>query len=135
VPNRNVIAVVDDDQGFREALTGLLKSYGYVAIAFDSGDAFLNSDRRRETTCLISDVHMPQMTGPELHSRLIASGEPIPTILITAYPESEGRAGALQNGVVCYLTKPFREDDLLACINRVAHAPDSIRREGAGEDV
>ena len=135
MPNRNVIAVVDDDGGFREALTGLLKSLGYVVIAFDSADAFLNSDRRRETTCLISDVHMPQMTGPELHSRLIASGAPIPTILITAYPDPTARARALQNGVLGYLTKPFREDDLLACINRAAAAPVSTQREGAGDDV
>lgn len=92
MPNRNVIAVVDDDEGFREALTGLLKSLGYVAVAFDSADAFLNSDRRPETACLISDVHMPRMTGPELHSTLVASGAPIPTILITAYPDPAGRA-------------------------------------------
>ena len=135
MPNRNVIAVVDDDKGFREALTGLLKSLGYVVIAFDSADAFLNSDRRRETTCLISDVHMPRMTGPELHSRLIASGAPIPTILITAYPDPAGRARALQNGVVCYLTKPFREEDLLAGINRAADTPDSSPRGGARDDV
>jgi len=126
---------VDDDQGFRDALTGLLKSLGYVVMAFDSADAFLNSDRRRETTCLISDVHMPRMTGPELHSRLVASGAPIPTILITAYPDPAVRARALQNGVVCYLTKPFREEDLLAGINRAADVPDSIPREGAGDDV
>jgi FixJ family two-component response regulator len=75
------------------------------------------------------------MTGPELHSTLIASGAPIPTILITAYPDPAGRARALQNGVVGYLTKPFREDDLLACINRAAGAPDSIQPEGAGDDV
>lgn len=135
MPNRNVIAVVDDDGGFREALTGLLKSLGYAAVAFDSADAFLNSDRRRETTCLISDVHMPRMTGPELHSTLVASGAPIPTILITAYPDPAGRARALQNGVVGYLTKPFREDDLLACINRAADAPASIQPEGRGDDA
>jgi FixJ family two-component response regulator len=133
--NGNVIAVVDDDEAFREALTGLLTSLGYVAIGFDSADAFLNSDRRREATCLISDVHMPRITGPELHSRLIASGAPIPTILITAYPDPAERARALQNGVVCYLTKPVREDDLLAGINRAADAPVSIQREGAGDDV
>jgi FixJ family two-component response regulator len=118
-----VIAVVDDDDGFREALAGLLKSLGYAAIAFDRADAFLNSDRRRETTCLISDVHMPGMTGPELHRTLAASGAPIPTILITAYPDPVGRVRALQDGVVCYLTKPFRENELLACIDRAVDAP------------
>jgi DNA-binding response OmpR family regulator len=56
------------------------------------------------------------MTGFELHDRLVASGEPIPTILITAFPDERARERALQAGVICYLTKPFSEDDLLACI-------------------
>ena len=65
---------------------------------------------------LIADVQMPGMTGPELYSRMVASGQEIPTILITAYPDQVVRARALQNGVKCYLTKPFREEDLLDCI-------------------
>ncbi len=59
---------------------------------------------------------MPGMTGPELHNRLVGSGEPIPTILITAFPDERARERALQAGVICYLAKPFSEDDLLACI-------------------
>ena len=64
-----------------------------LAIAFERGEDFLNSDQRRDATCLIADVQMPGMTGPELYDRLIASGEPIPTIFITAYPDrSRARA-------------------------------------------
>jgi FixJ family two-component response regulator len=111
-----VIAVVDDDESIREALTGLMKSLGYRAVAFQSAEDFLQSKRRHRAACLIADVQMPGMTGPELHDRLIASGEPIPTILITAYPNETVRARALQAGVKGYLTKPFSEDDLLACI-------------------
>jgi FixJ family two-component response regulator len=111
-----LIAVVDDDESVREAVKGLLKSHGYGALVFDRAEAFLDSDKRRSTACLIADVQMPGMTGPDLHDRLVASGNPIPTILITAYPDSVARARALRNGVKCYLTKPFREEDLLACI-------------------
>jgi FixJ family two-component response regulator len=111
-----VIAVVDDDESVREALTGLMKSLGYRAAAFRSAEDFLNSKRRRGAACLIADVQMPGMTGPELHDRLVASGEPIPTVLITAYPDEAARARALRAGVMGYLTKPFCEDDLLECI-------------------
>ena len=116
VQNKIVIAVVDDDESVREALTGLLKSLGYVAVAFERGEDFLNSDFRRSTACLITDVQMPGMTGPDLYSRLISSGQPIPTILITAYPDQAARVRAQQAGIRCYLTKPFPEEDLIECI-------------------
>ena len=111
-----VIAVVDDDEAVREALTGLMKSLGYRAAAFQSAEDFLKSKRRRGAACLIADVQMPGMTGLELHDRLVASGKPIPTILITAYPDETVRARMLQAGVKGYLAKPFNEDDLLACL-------------------
>ncbi len=116
MPKNIVIAVVDDDQSVRVALTSLVKSLGYRAAAFQSGEDFLNSNQRHGAACLIADVQMPRMTGPELHNRLRASGKPIPTILITAYPDETVRARALQAGVKCYLTKPFSEDDLLECL-------------------
>jgi FixJ family two-component response regulator len=111
-----VIAVVDDDQSVREAVTGLLKSLGYRPVAFRSAEDFLNSEQGRGAACLIADVQMPGMTGPELHDRLVARGEPIPTILVTAYPDEAVRARALRAGVKGYLPKPFSEDDLLGCI-------------------
>jgi FixJ family two-component response regulator len=70
----------------------------------------------RDTSCLIVDVHMPRMTGTELHSRLVGSGYNIPTVLITAYPDDSARARALDQGVVGYLTKPIDEKVLLGCI-------------------
>lgn len=124
LPNKIVIAVVDDDQSVREALAGLIKSLGYRPAAFDSADAFLNWDRRQSAACLVADVQMPGMSGPELHERLIASGCPIPTILITAYPDEATRTRTLQAGVKCYLTKPFRGNELLECIRSVI-APDA----------
>jgi len=67
-------------------------------------------------SCVIADVQMPGMSGLELRNRLVTSGNPIPTILITAFPDENARRRALQAGVTCYLTKPFSEDDLLAGI-------------------
>jgi FixJ family two-component response regulator len=116
LPKKTVIAVVDDDDSVREALAGLVKSLGYSAAAFQRAEDFLASNRRDSTDCLIADVQMPGMTGPELHDRLVASGRPVPTILITAYPDETVRARVLQAGVKGYLSKPFREDELLECI-------------------
>ena len=76
----------------------------------------MKSKRRRGVSCLIADVQMPGMTGLELYHHLSASGKPIPTILITAFPEDNLRKRALASGVFGYLSKPFEEDDLLACI-------------------
>ena len=111
-----LISVVDDDESMREAVRGLMKSLGYTAQAFASGEEFLNSRQLPRTSCLIADVQMPGMTGLELHRHLVASGKTIPTILITAYPNDSARQRALADGVVCYLSKPFDESELLACI-------------------
>ena len=111
-----LISVVDDDELMREAMRGLMKSLGYTAEAFASAEEFLNSCQVPRTSCLIADVQMPGMTGLELHRHLVASGKSIPTILITAYPDSSVQQRALGDGVVCYLSKPFDESELLACI-------------------
>jgi FixJ family two-component response regulator len=112
-----LISVVDDDESMREAMRGLMKSLGYSAEAFASAEEFLNSRQVPRTSCLIADVHMPGMTGIELHRHLVASGKAIPTILITAYPDDSVRQCALGDGVVCYLSKPFDENELLAFIS------------------
>lgn len=112
-----VITIVDDDRSVREALMGLLRAVDLASEAYRSGEDFLRSGRIEHTSCLISDVRMPGMTGLELHRRLVASGHPIPTILITAHQDEETRRRALKAGIVCFLTKPFKEDDLLGCID------------------
>ena len=110
------ISVVDDDESMREAIRGLMRSLGYKAQAFRSAEEFLTSRQVLHTSCLIADVQMPGMTGLELHRHLVALGKTIPTILITAYPDDSVRERALGDGVVGYLSKPFDENDLLACI-------------------
>ena len=115
--SKPLISVVDDDESMREALRGLMKSLGYTAEGFASAEEFLSSRQVPLTSCLIADVQMPGMTGFELHRHLMASGTTIPTILITAYPDERMRERALEDGVVCYLSKPFNESDLLGCIH------------------
>src|SRR5262249_57391744 len=86
LPAKTLISVIDDDDDVREALAGLMKSRGFTVEAFPSAVDFLACPNLRDTSCLIADVHMPRMTGIELHRRLVESGYGIPMILITAYP-------------------------------------------------
>ena len=123
-----LISIIDDDESMREAIKGLMRSLGYRVEAAASAQEFLSSRHIRRTSCLIADMQMPGMTGLELHRHLSASGKPIPTILITAYPDDAVRERALSAGVIGYLSKPFEEDDLLACIRSALTHADSGRR-------
>jgi FixJ family two-component response regulator len=111
-----MIAIVDDDESVREATVSLMRASGFAPEAFPCANEFLKSDGLRRTSCLIADVQMPGMSGTELHGRLVQSGNAIPTVLMTAYPDDKARARALKAGVICYLTKPFSNDELLGCI-------------------
>ena len=118
-----LISIVDDDDSVREAIKGLMRSLGYRVEALTSPQEFLSSRHVRRTSCLIADMQMPGMTGLELYQRLSTSGKPVPTILITAYPDDGVRERALAAGVIGYLSKPFDENDLLACIrSALTHA-------------
>ena len=116
MPKAPLVSVVEDDQYFRESMRRLMRSLGYNVEAFSSAADFLASPRLIETTCLIADVHMPAITGVELHRHLIEAGYTIPTILVTAYPDDVDRARALNDGVVCYLRKPVDEQHLIRCL-------------------
>jgi FixJ family two-component response regulator len=124
-----VIAIVDDDESVREATMSLLRASGFSTEAYGCAEDFLKSRRLQRISCLIADVRMPEITGPELHRRLVASGNPIPTVLITAHPDEGVRTRALKDGIVCYLTKPFDDDDLLGCIRS---ALEHGKRDGRG---
>jgi FixJ family two-component response regulator len=123
-----LISIVDDDESVREAMQALMKSLGFAAESFASGEEFLASDSRNRAACLITDMQMPGLTGLGLHDRLVALGRSIPTILITAYPDERARARALKAGIVCYLVKPFNEGDLLTCIRSVLERRGDERR-------
>ncbi len=117
-----LVSVVEDDRFFRESMGRLMRSLGYTVEAFPSAADFLASPRVSETACLIADVHMPAMTGVELHKHLIDAGHAVPTILVTAYPNDIDRVRALNDGVVCYLRKPIDEQHLIRCL-RAALTP------------
>ena len=116
MPRKPLISIIDDDDVVRKAITRLMKSLRYKVQDFPSAVDFLKSRYVQDTACLITDIQMPHMTGIELHGHLVKSGQPIPTILITAYLDESVRSRVLANGVICYLIKPFAEDALLACI-------------------
>jgi FixJ family two-component response regulator len=128
---QSLISIVDDDQPFRESLRRLIASLGYGVATFPSAAAFLSSPRIAATDCLVADVHMPDMTGVELHEHLRKAGHAIPTILVTAYPDDEVEQRMLSVGVECYLRKPFDEAVLIDCLRlavaRQSMAPESKR--------
>jgi FixJ family two-component response regulator len=116
MPKKQVIAIVDDDELAREATIDLVKSMGFIAKAFERAEDFLKSDCLHSSSCLITDVLMPGMTGIELHQRLVEAGNITPTILITSFPPDRDRARALQAAAICCLAKPFDDEDLVACL-------------------
>src|SRR5258708_18724538 len=123
MPKRQVIAIVDDDELAREGTTDLVKSMGFMAKAFERAEDFLKSDYLDSSSCLIADVLMPGMTGIELHHRLVEAGNITPTILITSIPNESDWARAQQSGAICYLAKPFDDEDLLACVRSALEPP------------
>jgi FixJ family two-component response regulator len=116
MPEKVLISIVDDDESVRHAIQGLMRSSGFAAESFASAEDFLTSSHPPRTDFLIADVQMPGMSGLDLHRHLVASGQHIPLILITAYPDDRMRTRALEAGVIAYLVKPFNEDDLLVWI-------------------
>ena len=118
MPKASLVSVVDDDEFFRESMRRLIRSLGYTVEAFPSAADFLASRGLDETACLIADIHMPGMTGVELYACLIEAGHKIPTILVTAYPDEGTQARVLKDGIVCYLLKPFDDNDLMDCVRK-----------------
>jgi FixJ family two-component response regulator len=114
---RLLISVVDDDQSIRESLPDLLREFGFAAKAFSAGEEFLGSDELAQTSCLILDVAMPGMTGPDLQHELAIRQHRIPIIFITAQRDDAIRPRLLRLGAVECLLKPFSESDLLDAIN------------------
>ena len=112
-----LIAVVDDDESVRESLPDLLKEFGYAVRAFSSGEEFLESGCVDRTDCLILDVAMPGITGPELQTELKNRKEDIPIIFITAHGDETTRPRLLESGAVECLSKPFSEKALLNALS------------------
>jgi FixJ family two-component response regulator len=117
-----LISVVDDDDSIRESLKGLLASIGFVVETFPSAQTFLDSACLTRTDCLILDVRMPGMRGPDLQRELTRRGYAIPIVFITAHGDEDVRPRVLLDGAVDCLLKPFSEESLLTAIRRALPA-------------
>ena len=111
-----MISVVDDDISVRESLRDLIESLGYEVATFESAVRFLDAACLPETSCLITDLQMPGLSGLDLQSRLNVDGQYIPVIFVTAVPEERFRRDAMNAGAVGFLGKPFDENALINCL-------------------
>jgi len=111
-----VISIVDDDESIRQAMRSLVCSLGFEAYTFASAEEYLGSPEAGRTSCLISDVQLPNMSGLELHARMRARGQHTPVIFITGFPDRRIEAQAKDAGAVGFLNKPFEGRALIGCI-------------------
>jgi FixJ family two-component response regulator len=114
---RSLVSVVDDDASVREALPDLLKELGYASEAFASAEAFLSSSVVGETHCLILDIAMRDMSGPDLHRELMRRRQAIPVIFVTAIRDEALRPRLLEEGAVDCLFKPVSEQALIEALH------------------
>jgi FixJ family two-component response regulator len=114
---RSLVSVVDDDESVRESLPDLLRQFGFAAEAFSSAEAFLASEAVNETRCLILDIAMPGMSGPELQQELMRRRQEIPIVFITANGDRTVRPRLLAQGAVECLFKPFSDTALRDALN------------------
>ena len=119
---RPLITVVDDDESVRESLPDLLKEFGFEALTFSSAEEFLASAAVDETRCLVLDVAMPGMTGPDLQQELKLREQSIPIVFITAQRDAATRLRLIAQGAVECLFKPFEPTDLLRALNTALQA-------------
>jgi FixJ family two-component response regulator len=117
MPGIPLISIVDDDDAHRSSLENLIRSVGLRTQGYSSSEAFLSSNHVPETRCLVLDVRMPGMSGPELQRHMAVAKLPIPIIFITAHEDDAQRTQALEAGAVAFLHKPFYEDELLHAID------------------
>jgi FixJ family two-component response regulator len=119
---RSLVSVVDDDESVRESLPDLLREFGFAVEAFASGEEFLASDCVCRTRCLILDVAMPGMSGPDLHRELTLRRKEIPIVFITAHRDETVRPRLLEQGAVECLFKPFSDTALREALNAALRA-------------
>ena len=113
-----MIAVVDDDRFVRDGLEDLLASVGHRVRTYQSATQFLESGELADTSCVITDLQMPGMSGLDLQQYLSNSSRETPVIFLTGFPNDQARALALDRGALAFLSKPFEEVDLLSCLDR-----------------
>lgn len=117
-----LLAVIDDDESFREALVGSLGSLGYGAHGFASADEFIAWEAEVSCDCVITDIHMPGMSGFDLARLLTARRRRVPVVMITARSDLSIDARAASSGAICLLRKPFKTDTLIDCLDEALKA-------------
>jgi len=111
-----MISIIDDDVCAREATEAIIRSLGYALATYESAEDFLGSQNVNDTSCLITDVHMPGLSGVELYQHLRADGFAVPTIVVTGQPDETMRREVLAAGAIAFLSKPFGKQTLLDCL-------------------
>jgi FixJ family two-component response regulator len=119
---RALVCVVDDDESVREALPDLLREFDFAACAFASAEDFLASDELLEADCLVLDVAMPGMTGPELHMELKRRASGIPVVFITAQSDEDVLTSLFAQGAIACLLKPFADTSLFDAVTTAVAA-------------
>ena len=123
------VFIVDDDRGLRQAIHDLVESVGLRAESFASGEDFLRAKRMNRPSCLVLDVRLPQMSGLDFQQRLTETGIQIPIIFITAHGDIPMSVRALKSGALEFLTKPFRDQDLLDAIHQALERDRAAREQ------
>jgi FixJ family two-component response regulator len=116
--NAPVISIVDDDESVREATEFLVRSLGYAAASYSSAEEYLQSRHVDNSSCLITDLRMPGMSGADLQDHLIADGKDTPVIFISASLDEKVRSRVLEAGAYGFLHKPFDEQSLIDCLRK-----------------
>ena len=114
----HMISIIEDDESVREATKVLIQSLGYAVATFASAEEYLRSDHIQDTSCLITDLQLPGMSGIELQEQLSFGGSRVPVIIMTAFSEEKVRDRALKSGAFGFLSKPFRDVCLITCLEK-----------------
>jgi FixJ family two-component response regulator len=130
-PARRTVFIIEDDRGMREAIQDLVESVGLHAESFATGEEFLSRPRSADPSCIVLDVRLPRMSGLDFQRRLVDSGVQIPIIFTTAHGDIPMSVKALKSGAVEFLTKPFRDQDLLDAIQQALERDSAAREQQA----
>jgi FixJ family two-component response regulator len=123
-----LISIVDDDASVLEGTTSLLDSHGYATAAFASAEEFLQSEHLGDTSCLVTDVRMPGVSGIDLQQRLAHAGLRIPTIVMSAHADEHMRIAAIKWGALDFLTKPVSEERLISCLEEALRGRENVKQ-------
>ena len=133
--DKQIVYVVDDDEGVRDGLSLLLGTIGLPCELFESAQNFLDAYDEKQSGCLVLDIRMPRMTGLDLQEKLVGMDSRLPIIFITGHGDIPMAVEAMRRGAVDFIRKPFREHDLLDRINEALAVDDTVRKQAMGRQA